>query len=47
MLAEMEAYLGSTPNPGGAILQDHFANKLGEVARAMAVVLKQELSSRA
>jgi hypothetical protein len=45
MLAEMEAYLGQTPNPQSAILQDHFANKLAQVAKQVALVLKQELGS--
>ena len=45
MLAEMEAYISQTPTPEGAILQDHFANKLADLAKQVSLVVKQELCS--
>lgn len=45
MLAEMEAFLAQTPQPAGAILQDHFANKLAGLAKQVALAVKQELGT--
>jgi len=45
MLARMEAYASQMRDPAGAILQDHFADKLVDVAKRVTFVLKQELAS--
>lgn len=46
MLKDMEEYLSKNPNPETAFLLDHFADRLVEIAKHMAIALKQDLSTK-
>jgi hypothetical protein len=46
MLQQMEEYLSQTPNPDTAFLQDHFADRLVAITKAVAMVVKPELAEK-
>jgi len=46
MLKEMEDYLAQTAAPDSAYLHDHFAERLVELSKYVALALKQELGAR-
>jgi hypothetical protein len=45
MLQDMEEYLDKNPNPQTAFLLDHFADRLVEIAKHLAIALKQDLGT--
>ena len=46
MVGEMETYLKQTPDPEGAFLNDHFADRLVAIAKQVAMVVKPELAEK-
>jgi hypothetical protein len=46
MLAQMEEYLETNPNPNAAFLQDHFADRLIALSKQVAMVLKPEMGEK-
>ena len=46
MLAQMEEYLATNPNPNATFLQDHFADRLIAISKQVAMVLKPEMGEK-